>query len=50
MVKILIVDDEEKIRNVIKTYSENEGYDVFEASDGYQAIDLVEKNQIDLII
>lgn len=50
MVKILIVDDEEKIRNVIKTYSENEGYVVFEASDGYHALEIVEKNQIDLII
>lgn len=31
---ILIVDDEELIRDVIKEYSTNEGYNVYEASDG----------------
>ena len=50
MVKILVVDDEERIRSVIKTYGVNEGYSILEAADGYQAIDLVEKNDIDLII
>ena len=32
--KILIVDDEELIRNVIKTYCLNEGYKVIEAETG----------------
>lgn len=50
MVNILIVDDEERIRSVIKTYAENEGYDVYEANDGYAAIDIVEKRDIDLIV
>ncbi len=50
MVKILIVDDEKRIRSVIKTYAENEGYYVYEANDGYQAIEIVENNEIDLII
>lgn len=50
MYKILLVDDEERIRNVIKTYAINDGYEVFEASDGYQAIEAVEQNVIDLIV
>lgn len=50
MISILIVDDEERIRSVIKTYAENENYKVFEASDGYEAVDIVEKEQIDVII
>lgn len=50
MIKILIVDDEERIRSVVKTYAENEGYQVFEASDGYKAIEIVENNEIDLIV
>ncbi|MDD3453781.1 MAG: response regulator transcription factor [Bacilli bacterium] len=47
---LLVVDDEELIRNVIKEYTSNEGYNVFEASDGNEAIKCVEKNNIDLII
>ena len=50
MVKILIVDDEERIRNVIKTYAKNENYQTLEAADGYEAIELVKENKIDLII
>ena len=48
--KILIVDDEILIRNVIKEYSLAEGYQVDEASDGYEAIEKVEHNNYDLII
>lgn len=47
---ILVVDDEELIRNVIREYSENEGYKVYEAIDGFDAIDMVKKLDIDLII
>ena len=48
--KILLVDDEVLIRNVIKEYSKAEGYLVDEASDGYEAIEKVENNNYDLII
>ncbi len=49
--KLLVVDDELLIRNVIKEYAENEGYTVIEAIDGNDAIEKVEKNpDIDLII
>ena len=47
---ILIVDDEELIREVIKEYCEVENYHVFEASDGIYALDIVKNNMIDLII
>ena len=49
--KVLIVDDELGIREVIKEYCLNEKYDVFEASNGLEAINAVEKNKdIDVII
>lgn len=40
MEKILVVDDEEKIRQIIRKYGEFEGYEVFEAKDGMEAITL----------
>jgi DNA-binding response OmpR family regulator len=50
MQKILIVDDEQKIREVIKEYAEFEGYEVFEATDGMEAIGMVKQNDFDAII
>ena len=47
---LLIVDDEEKIRDVIKEYCEFEGYNVDEAEDGMEAIKSVEENDYDLIV
>ena len=47
---ILIVDDEELIRNVIKEYLSLEGYQVDEASDGNIAVDKFNNNNYDLII
>jgi DNA-binding response OmpR family regulator len=48
--KILIVDDEEKIRDVIKEYAEFEGYETFEAADGMEAVEKCRKNDYDIII
>lgn len=49
--KILIVDDEQGIREVIKEYCLNENYDTLEASNGYEALNILEKNDnIDVII
>lgn len=48
--RILVVDDEELIRDVIKDYSLNEGYELDEASNGEEAIELVETNNYDVII
>lgn len=47
---ILIVDDEMLIRNVIKEYSINEGYNILEANDGIEAINMVRNNNIDLVV
>lgn len=48
--KILVVDDEELIRNVIKEYLVVESYEVDEASDGMSAIEMVKNNDYDLIV
>lgn len=48
--RILVVDDESLIREVIKEYSLNEGYEVDEASNGEEALDLIEDNDYDVVI
>lgn len=48
--KILIVDDEVNIRKVVREYAEFEGYEVEEAEDGMQAIEIIKKKDFDLII
>ena len=48
--RVLVVDDEEKIRNVIKEYAEFEGYEIDEASDGMEAIAKCKSENYDIII
>lgn len=48
--KILIVDDEENIREVIKEYSTLEGYQVMEADSGVKALELLNSEKFDLMI
>ena len=49
--KVLIVDDEDLIRNIIKEYCIDEGYSICEASDGLEAIDLFKNNNdIDIVV
>lgn len=50
MKNILVVDDEEKIRIVIKKYAEFEGYNIVEAEDGMEAIDKFKQEDFDLVI
>lgn len=50
MAKILVVDDEAKIREVIREYSEFNGFEVTEAEDGMSAVGLVKLNNYDIII
>lgn len=50
MTKILVVDDEIKIREVLREYAEFEGYSVTEASDGMEAVNLCRTNDFDVII
>lgn len=48
--KLLVVDDEELIRNVIKEYAKIENYEVDEASDGDEAVKKALENDYDVII
>lgn len=48
--KILVVDDEELIRDVIKEYLEANNYIVDEASNGIEALEKLENNKYDLLI
>ena len=47
---IAIVDDEKKIRDTIKSYLHNEGYEIIEAKDGIEAMQLLENHNIDLML
>ncbi|MFF6015390.1 response regulator transcription factor [Lysinibacillus fusiformis] len=47
---ILIVDDEKEIRNLIAIYLKNEGYQVLEACDGEEGLQLLKKQAIHLIV
>ena len=48
--KLLIVDDETKIRTIIRKYAEFEGYEVEEAYDGMQAVSLCRLHAYDFVI
>lgn len=48
--QILVVDDEEKIRQLIKKYAEFEGYEITEAENGMEAIRICNEREFDLII
>ncbi len=50
MYHILIVDDEVRIRSIIRKYAEFEGHTVTEAGDGMEAVRLCRKEQFDIII
>ena len=50
MKKILVVDDEKPISDIISFNLENEGYAIEKAYDGEQALEVFEKSQPDLVI
>ena len=50
MYKVLIADDEAEIRDVLHLYLEKDGYEVYEAADGIQAMEVLQKGKIDLAI
>jgi DNA-binding response OmpR family regulator len=50
MAVILIADDEENIRTVLREYAEFEGYSVLEACDGMDAVRMAKGNRVDLVI
>ena len=49
-INILIIEDEKGISKIIKSYLEKESYNVFQAYDGKEGLEIFEKNDIDLII
>lgn len=49
-IKILVVDDEPKIVDVVKSYLENSGYKIYTAYNGKQALDIFEKIRPTLIV
>ena len=48
--KLLVVDDEKLIREVIKEYANQENYIVYEASNGEEALDIIKNRDIDVVI
>ena len=47
---ILIVDDNVSIRNLIEIYLKREGFDTYHAGNGQEALDMLDKHKIDLIV
>ena len=50
MKKLLVVDDEINIRNVIKEYGTFNGFEVTEAADGLEAINLCKEQDFDILV
>ena len=50
MAKMLIVDDEQNIREIIREYAEFEGYETDETDDGMKAVRMAREENYDLII
>lgn len=43
--RIIVADDEAEIRELLRLYLEKEGYEVLEAADGEEALDLLDKEK-----
>lgn len=50
MKKILIVDDEKTMRQLLRIYLQQENYDIYEAENGQEAFEKVKRNDFDLMI
>jgi len=50
MKKILIVDDEEDVREVIFDFLQGRGFDVLTAKDGQEALSILKNNKFDIIV
>lgn len=48
--KILLIEDDKDIINLVKHYLEKEGYRTFEATDGVKGLDILKKEKVDLAI
>ncbi len=47
---ILVIDDDEKVRDLLRQTLEKSGYPVLTASDGHEALKLIDSQVIDLVI
>jgi DNA-binding response OmpR family regulator len=50
MTKVLVVDDEPTIREIVVSYLEREGFKTLEAADGHRARELLERDPPDLVV
>ena len=50
MSKILVVDDDAHIRELVKVFLRNDGFDVFEAADGVEALSMLDSTKVDLAV
>lgn len=50
MYRILVVDDEDKIREVVREYGEFNGHKVYEAQDGIQAVNMCREDEFSIIV
>lgn len=48
--RVLIVEDDEQIRDGIEIYLKSQGYEVFKAEDGFEGLEVIRKNEIHLAI
>lgn len=48
--KVLVVDDEDEIRQLLRLYLEKDEYYVLEAADGEAALEIIKSNEIDLVL
>jgi len=48
--RVLIAEDEQRLRKIVRTYLQRGGYEVIEATNGQEAIDLLDENEVDLVI
>jgi CheY-like chemotaxis protein len=48
--KVLLVDDEDQLRRVMRDLLERDGYEVIEAADGVEALDQVDRHGPDIIV
>ena len=49
-IKVLVVDDEQDIRTLLNIYLKRLGYEVVEAADGVEGLEVIEKEEIHLAI
>ena len=50
MYNILVCDDEKEIADAIELYLQREGFNILKANDGKEALDIIDKNVIHLVI